>query len=478
MKKEVKIILLFVLILTLLFATDAMASLDVALSDQGSGVKEKVTGNTLLLADLNVSIWDNLTAGTLLYNEVFSNAIVNGSWNVMLGENSSNPLNLEYGNLYYKDYMIGSEDADFTDINGTVVERMFFRAPLGDINATAIAPNSINETHIDNNANLTLGGKITFAFNEIIDNLINGYIQITGGLNVTKDVHVGENLTVHGGKIELDKTTNEITTLSGGSNITFSFDSLGTVAARLSDQLPPKFEVFGDSEVGANLTVHGGKIELDKTANEITTLSGGSNITFSFDSLGTVVARFSDQLIPKFEVFGNSEMYNLTLRDRLTISAKNAFLDLAPASGGNLTLLFKDQAKFKFTGLGQLGINFENPVDVLHMSGNNVSFQGIAPAAHLRIDMAGGSGGNLVIFNTRIGATDYPHLTFDPITQHTGIGTDTPDANLTVNGAIRLVEQTSMSVVCDATKKGLMFFNDTDNNFMGCDGGAWVQLNN
>lgn len=419
MKKEVKIILLFVLILTLLFATDAMASLDVALSDQGSGVKEKVTGNTLLLADLNVSIWDNLTAGTLLYNEVFSNAIVNGSWNVMLGENSSNPLNLEYGNLYYKDYMIGSEDADFTDINGTVVERMFFRAPLGDINATAIAPNSINETHIDNNANLTLGGKITFAFNEIIDNLINGYIQITGGLNVTKDVHVGENLTVHGGKIELDKTT-----------------------------------------------------------NEITTLSGGSNITFSFDSLGTVVARFSDQLIPKFEVFGNSEMYNLTLRDRLTISAKNAFLDLAPASGGNLTLLFKDQAKFKFTGLGQLGINFENPVDVLHMSGNNVSFQGIAPAAHLRIDMAGGSGGNLVIFNTRIGATDYPHLTFDPITQHTGIGTDTPDANLTVNGAIRLVEQTSMSVVCDATKKGLMFFNDTDNNFMGCDGGAWVQLNN
>ncbi|MFH1456072.1 MAG: hypothetical protein ABIF40_03925 [archaeon] len=416
MKKEVKLILLFVLILTLLFAIDVTASLNVALSDQGSGVKEKVTGNTLLLADLNVSIWDNLTEGNLLYNEVFSNAIVNGSWNVMLGENSSNPLTLEYGNLYYKDYMIGSEDADFTDINGTVVERMFFRAPLGDINSTVIAPNSINETHIDNNANLTLGGKITFAFGEIIDNLINGYIQITGGLNVTKDVHVGE-----------------------------------------------------------NLTVHGGKIELDKTANEITTLSSNSNITFSFNQLTTVVGRFSNQL---FEVFGNSEMYNLSLKDKLTLSAKDALLDISPVSGGNLTLLFQDKATFKFTDSGQFGINLENPVDVLHMSGNNVSFQGIAPAAHLRINLAGGSGTNLVIFNTRIGAIDYPHLTFDPITQFTGIGTNTPDANLTVNGAIRLVEQTSMSVVCDGTKKGLIFFNDTDNNFMGCNGGVWVQLNN
>ena len=39
------------------------------------------------------------SGGTLVYNETFTSAIVNGSWNVMLGENSSNPLSLEFGKI-------------------------------------------------------------------------------------------------------------------------------------------------------------------------------------------------------------------------------------------------------------------------------------------------------------------------------------------------------------------------------------------
>ena len=54
---------------------------------------------------------------------------------------------------------------------------------VGDVNVTG---------------NLTLGQTITFAFNEVIDNIIDGWITITGGLNVVGDVNVTGNLNVTG----------------------------------------------------------------------------------------------------------------------------------------------------------------------------------------------------------------------------------------------------------------------------------------
>ncbi|KKK49696.1 hypothetical protein LCGC14_3132470, partial [marine sediment metagenome] len=40
--------------------------------------------------------------------------------------------------------------------------------------------------------NLTLGQKITFAFNEVIDNIVDGWITITGNLNVTGTIYAGD----------------------------------------------------------------------------------------------------------------------------------------------------------------------------------------------------------------------------------------------------------------------------------------------
>ena len=57
---------------------------------------------------------------------------------------------------------------------------------------------TINESGIDTNGNLTIGDQITFAFGEIIDNLVDGFIRITGGLNVTENVEVHGNMTVDG----------------------------------------------------------------------------------------------------------------------------------------------------------------------------------------------------------------------------------------------------------------------------------------
>ena len=93
------------------------------ISDQGTNVRETTTGNLTALANLTISIYDNSTGGNLIFEQNSSNAIANGSWNVMI-----NP-NLEYGKSYWKDYKINSEDLDF---DGD--ERLELQSSVGKIN--------------------------------------------------------------------------------------------------------------------------------------------------------------------------------------------------------------------------------------------------------------------------------------------------------------------------------------------------------
>ena len=57
--------------------------------------------------------------------------------------------------------------------------------------SSQIVNGTITDTDISDITNLTLGEKITFTFGEIIDNIVNGWIKITGGLNVTQNFTVG-----------------------------------------------------------------------------------------------------------------------------------------------------------------------------------------------------------------------------------------------------------------------------------------------
>jgi len=115
------------------------ATISIELADQGSGVKTISTGSLLSSGNLSVYIYDSLTDGNLIYSENFSNAIINGSWNVILGENSTNLLYLQYNRKYYKDYKINNEDVNFTFNNGTSVGRKGFYSPLGEIGLRTIS---------------------------------------------------------------------------------------------------------------------------------------------------------------------------------------------------------------------------------------------------------------------------------------------------------------------------------------------------
>ena len=123
-------------IIILISVSLVSATLNVSLSDQGTEVTNTTSGALLTLGDLTVLIYDALTGGNLIYNETFSGAIGNGSWNVMLGEIKNLPL--EFGRKYFKDYLIAGEDASFVNGTGQTVARQFFYSTLGDINSSKL----------------------------------------------------------------------------------------------------------------------------------------------------------------------------------------------------------------------------------------------------------------------------------------------------------------------------------------------------
>ena len=171
------------------------------ISDQGTDVKNVSTGNLTALANLTIDIYDNATGGTLVFEQNFSNTIVNGSWNVMI-----NP-DLEYGKSYYKDYQINGEDLDF-DGN----ERLEFQSFVGNINNVSFINFSLLTNYALKNQSETFTGnitttqtgffgwlgslvsRITSLFVQDIDfnGTINGSGNITTTGNITADYYFGD----------------------------------------------------------------------------------------------------------------------------------------------------------------------------------------------------------------------------------------------------------------------------------------------
>jgi len=114
------------------------AAMNVVLSNQGTGVKHTINGTNLETGNLQVIIYDAASGGNTIYSEVFTGAIVNGSWNVMLGEGST-PLPLNFNQQYWEDYLINGENVNFYNLSGSSTDRLLFYSPLGTINSSNIS---------------------------------------------------------------------------------------------------------------------------------------------------------------------------------------------------------------------------------------------------------------------------------------------------------------------------------------------------
>src|SRR3989344_3610380 len=243
-----------------LLAVQVSASLNVSLSDQGTGLVNKTNGTLIELANLTVEIWDALSGGNLIYNETFVGEIVNGSWNVMLGENSSNPLPLEYGRLYYKDYRINGEDASFRNITGGMVGRQFFYSPLGDI----------SEEDISSGANITTTGNMSanYGFFGYLGNLASRVTKIfVQDIDVAGDVNVSGNVNVTG-NITAKFFVGDGSQLTGVASSSYSYNQ-SLVGPYAYNQTTPAVNLLNNTYAGFwyNMTTATGDYNYNQTGN-------------------------------------------------------------------------------------------------------------------------------------------------------------------------------------------------------------------
>ena len=308
------------------------ASLNVSLSDQGTNVKYKSNGS-LVEGDLGVFIYNASTGGNLIYSETFSDVISNGSWNIMLGESSSNPLMLEYGKVYYKDYSINGEDLDFTDSYGNIMERRFFYSPLGDINSEDInssADLTVNNLYSSNNVSAITGffsflGDLTSRITSLFVQNINftGDINGTGNIetsgNVSADYFIGDGSQLTGiiGGNESWNETYADTLYAPIDSGNSSFNQTLTDTLYYSISNPENYinltsleDYYNKTQVDNNLSLY--LLITDERYNE-TTLVLSVNSTENIQNLGFYNKTEIDNLLSSA---GNSS-FNQTLTDAL-----------------------------------------------------------------------------------------------------------------------------------------------------------------
>lgn len=90
--------------------------------------------------------------------------------------------NFTWGNVL-DDYLMTLSGENATLLNQTMVNGTNIYSNA--INTTQIFDSTITDVDINDSTNLTLGQKITFALGEVIDNIADGWIKITGNVNMS-----------------------------------------------------------------------------------------------------------------------------------------------------------------------------------------------------------------------------------------------------------------------------------------------------
>src|SRR3989338_4664736 len=137
------------IVLTLAFASEAASQSIIAL--QGRAVNS-ATGQLLTSGNVTLRIYTAKTSGTLAYEENFTSAIFNGTFNIVAGNNTD--LNLTYNTRYWMELLI---DGTTVIGSGTGSGRHPFYPTSGPKDATEI--------------NLSTGGTIEARLNTLSSNL-------------------------------------------------------------------------------------------------------------------------------------------------------------------------------------------------------------------------------------------------------------------------------------------------------------------
>lgn len=165
-----QIIIFFTILLTFL-------SLGYAVQDliplQGSAYN--IDGSPVEGGDIQVFIYDAPVDGNLIYDSGvdFDNKINSGQYDILLGS-SSVDLILEFGEIYYIDISINTDDIDF-DGN----ERQMFQSTVGDIKKLSSSNIASGENSFAGGIYSNASGQMSFAIGE--DSKASGIDSFVGG---------------------------------------------------------------------------------------------------------------------------------------------------------------------------------------------------------------------------------------------------------------------------------------------------------
>jgi len=154
------------------------------------------------------------------------------------------------GNVVVKDGGLNVTDDFFVSTDVLFVDTTNNKVGVGTTtpNEKLTVVGNVNITQ-----NLTIGDKLTFAFSEFIDNLVDGWLRITGSLNITGDLNVIGNIT-----------GSSPVKIKGGLNV---LNASGTTHLYVNDTT---------GYVGVGTTSPSQKLEVNGSIQVINTTSGAS----------------------------------------------------------------------------------------------------------------------------------------------------------------------------------------------------------
>ena len=372
---------------------------------QTFNIHGKLSNSTGVLTgsyEMNFSLYDVYVAGAPLWTDIYTvSADSDGVYNVILTN-----IDLPFSAQYYLGVAVGT-DSEATPRANLTSSGYAFRANVSDYLV------STNNYEI---ANLTLAKKISFGFGQMIDNIVDGWLRITGGLNITG------NLSVDANTFYVDSVNNRVGI--GTVSPTNELDVVGNINAT-GNISAPIFCLGGDcqSSWGAAISGAGGWNDTGSVVN-LTTPTDNVDINNLYvnNSIGRVGIGTSTPGA-KLDISGGESMFEaLRLTNTYDTSLDRGtkitfYIPDGTAStrlGGAIIVANDDTAadsymafnvekgsstleKMRITDDGYVGIGTTSPQEKLHISGD------VGSNVTLRI----GTSGSSAVSNTLVGGVDF-----------------------------------------------------------------------
>ncbi len=181
------VILVILLLSSFIFAVTDLMSLQANVYQNGVALN---SGN------VSVYIYDAASGGNQIWHQNYSGAIVNGTYDVLLGSNDTNLLSLNYGVIYYLDLDINGINQNFSGN-----DRQQFQSSVGNITSAKILNNSVSLDTFNITTgvfNVTRGGTnfSSYAAGDLlVGNTTNGLNKLAIGANRVLISNGSQNVT-------------------------------------------------------------------------------------------------------------------------------------------------------------------------------------------------------------------------------------------------------------------------------------------